>query len=323
MAARAGEFAITTAVAIMRRIGGCLGNSGTWLRLLAVPAIWGGTFIAGRIISLAIPPTFGAFLRYVIACVALVIATFSIEGGLPKLTGRQRLGTFLLGVTGIFAYNLFFFGALARLPASRTSLIIALNPVVTIGVASLLPGERLAAGRWVGVALALVGVWIVVSRGDVLASGGSPIGVGELLMFGGVCAWAAYTLIGRRVLEGMTPLGATTWAALWGTPMLALTAIADLPDVHARQFSTAVVVALLYLGVVGTAVAFVWYYRAVRELGAARTVIFNNLVPVFGTLFGVLLLGEPLLPSLVIGGVIALAGVMLVSWPGRRRGGNG
>jgi drug/metabolite transporter (DMT)-like permease len=285
----------------------------TYAKLVAVPAIWGGTFIAGRILALAVPAAVGSLLRFVVAVGALLAAAWWLEGGLPRLTRRQLLGTVLLGVTGIFAYNLFFLGALARLPASRTSLIIALNPVVTIAAASLLLGERMSPRRWLGVAVALVGVWIVISRGDVLGSVAGAVGLGELLMFGGVCSWAAYTLIGRRVLAGLTPLAATTWAALWGTALLALAALPELGRVEVADLTLPVVLSVLYLGVLGTAVGFVWYYQAVQRLGASRTVIFNNLVPVFGATFGVLLLGEPLLPSMLLGGAIAVAGVMLVT----------
>jgi drug/metabolite transporter (DMT)-like permease len=280
---------------------------------VAVPAIWGGTFIAGRILALAVPAAVGSLLRFVVAVAALLAAAWWIEGGLPRLTRRQLLGTVLLGATGIFAYNLFFLGALARLPASRTSLIIALNPVITIAAASLLLGERMSPRRWLGVAVALFGVWIVISRGDVLGSVAGAVGLGELLMLGGVCSWAAYTLIGRRVLAGLTPLAATTWAALWGTALLALAALPQLDNVEVADLTLPVVFSVLYLGVLGTAVGFVWYYQAVQRLGASRTVIFNNLVPVFGATFGVLLLGEPLLPSMLLGGVIAVAGVMLVT----------
>ncbi len=285
----------------------------TYAKLVAVPAIWGGTFIAGRLLAQAVPAAVGSLLRFVVAVVALLAAAWWLEGGLPRLTRRQLAGTLLLGFTGIFAYNLFFLGALARLPASRTSLIIALNPVVTIAAASLLLGERMSARRWLGVAVALGGVWIVVSRGDVFGSVGGAVGLGELLMFGGVCSWAAYTLIGRRVLAGLTPLAATTWAALWGVALLALAAAPDLGDLGADDLTLPVVLSVLYLGVLGTAVGFVWYYQAVQRLGASRTVIFNNLVPVFGATFGVLLLGEPLLPSMLLGGAIAVAGVMLVT----------
>jgi drug/metabolite transporter (DMT)-like permease len=132
-------------------------------------------------------------------------------------------------------------------------------------------------------------------------------------MFGGVCSWAAYTLIGRRVLDGLTPLAATTYASLWGSAMLAVAAGPDLLAFEAAQLTLPMVLSVLYLGVLGTSVAFVWYDQAVQRLGAARTVIFNNLVPVFGATFGVLLLGEPLLPSMLLGGAIAVAGLMLVS----------
>ena len=284
-----------------------------YAKLVAVPAIWGGTFIAGRILALAMPATVGALLRYVVAVMVLLLATCWIEGGLPRLTRRQVLGTALLGLTGIVAYNLFFLGALARLPASRTSLIIALNPIVTISLAALLLGERMTGRRWSGVAMALAGVWIVVSRGDVIGSVSQAVGTGELLMFGGVCSWAAYTLIGRRVLDGLTPFAATTYATLWGTAMLAVASVPELSRLRLEDFTLPVVFSLLYLGVFGTSVAFVWYYQAVKRLGASRTVIFTNLVPVFGASFGVLLLGEPLLPSMLLGGAIAVAGVMLVT----------
>jgi drug/metabolite transporter (DMT)-like permease len=289
------------------------GLRATYAKLVAVPAIWGGTFIAGRVLALALPAAVGSLLRYVVAVAALLFAARWLEGGLPRLTRRQVIGTLLLGATGILAYNLFFLGALARLPASRTSLIIALNPVVTIAAASLLLGERMNPRRWFGVVVALAGVWIVVSRGDVLGSVRGSVGVGESLMFGGVCSWAAYTLIGRRVLRELTPLAATTYASLWGAAMLAVVAAPDLRELALTDLTPPVVLSALYLGVLGTSVAFVWYYQAVQRLGASRTVIFNNLVPVFGATFGVLLLGEPLLPSMLLGGAVAVGGVMLVS----------
>ena len=63
----------------------------------------------------------------------------------------------------------------------------------------------------------------------------------------------------------------------------------------------------------GTALAFVWYYMSIKRLGASVASIFNNLVPVFGVAISVLLLGEPLLPSMLIGGAIAICGVFMVS----------
>lgn len=282
-------------------------------RLVAVPAIWGGTFVAGKSVVATLSPLMGSFARYVIACAALLVAAFVLEGGLPKLTRRQLLGTVVLGLLGVFAYNLFFMGALARLPASRAALIIALNPVITISISSLVLGERLSPLRWIGVAVALTGVWIVVSHGDVVSIASAGVGIGELFMLAAVTSWALYTVIGRQVLQGLTPLAATNYAALWGTLMLGAVAAPHVGELSAAQFDWKVVVSLSYLGVLGTAVAFVWYYTSIKRLGASVSAIFTNLVPVFGVAISVLLLGESLLASMLIGGAVAICGVMMVS----------
>ncbi|HEU5135540.1 MAG TPA: DMT family transporter [Steroidobacteraceae bacterium] len=284
-----------------------------YARLVAVPAIWGGTFVAGKYVVAVLSPMVGSFARYVIACAALSVAAFALEGGLPKLSRQQWLATFVLGALGVFAYNLFFMASLETLPASRAALIIALNPVITITISSLVLKERLSGRRWLGVAIALLGVWIVISRGDIASIASAGIGAGELFMFAAVISWALYTIIGRKVLAGLTPLAATNYAALWGTVLLACVAAPEFAGLTMAQFDWDMIGALAYLGVCGTALAFVWYYTSVKKFGTAVTSIFNNLVPVFGVAISVALLGEHLLPSMLIGGAIAIAGVMMVS----------
>jgi drug/metabolite transporter (DMT)-like permease len=282
-------------------------------RLVAVPAIWGGTFVAGKIVVSVFSPLMGSLVRYAVACAALLVAAFALERGLPTLTRRQWLATFVLGLLGVFAYNLFFMGALERLPASRAALIIALNPVITITISAFVLGETLSRRRWLGVAIALAGVCIVITRGNFTSLGSMGIGAGEILMLAAVTSWALYTIIGRKVLGGLTPLAATNYAALWGTLLLFIVAIPHLDEVHASQFDARMIASVLYLGVGGTALAFVWYYMSIKRLGASIASIFNNLVPVFGVAISVLLLGEPLLPSMLVGGAIAICGVMMVS----------
>jgi drug/metabolite transporter (DMT)-like permease len=286
-----------------------------YARLIAVPAIWGGTFVAGKHVVAVLSPIMGSFARYVIACVALLVAAFVLEGGLPRLSRQQLFSTFLLGALGVFAYNLFFMGALEHLPGSRAALIIALNPVITITISALALKERLRGHRWLGVAVAVFGVWIVISHGDIASIASAGVGAGELFMLAAVTSWALYTVIGRKVLGGLTPLAATNYAALWGTLLLGIVAAPQVPELRPAQFDWRMTGALLYLGVCGTALAFVWYYTSIKKLGTAVASIFTNLVPVFGVTISVLLLGEPLLMSMLIGGAIAIVGVMMVSRP--------
>jgi drug/metabolite transporter (DMT)-like permease len=87
---------------------------------------------------------------------------------------------------------------------------------------------------------------------------------------------------------------------------------------QANDVSVAAWASIVYLGAGGTALAFVWYAEGLQRLGAARTAVFNNLVPVFGVSFGTLLLGEPLLVSMLVGGLVAIAGVTLTNWSSSR-----
>jgi drug/metabolite transporter (DMT)-like permease len=256
--------------------------------------------------------------RYLVASLCLVALAFFKEGGLPRLKPRQVLLTAALGATGVFLYNMFFFGALGHLPASRTALIVALNPGMTALAVALVYHERLAWFRWLGIIGAFFGVAIVLSRGHLggLLSGG--IGVGELLMMGGALSWALYTVIGRSALGALSPIAATAYASLWGTLFLGIGAATEWGDLHLAQLSVTNLLAIVYLGAIGTAVGFVWYYQGVKTIGPTRTAVFNNLVPVFGVLLGVTLLGESLHWSMIVGGLVALGGVMLVNRSGRR-----
>jgi drug/metabolite transporter (DMT)-like permease len=294
-------------------VGSVAARPADYARLVAVPAIWGGTFVAGKYVVAEFSPMMGSFARYVIACMALLVAAFALEGGLPRLSRQQVFSTFVLGLLGVFAYNLFFMAALERLPGSRAALIIALNPVITITISALALKESLRPRRWLGVCIALLGVWIVISHGDIASIASAGVGAGELFMLAAVSSWAMYTIIGRKVLGGLTPLAATNYAALWGTLLLGLVAAPEVGDLRLAQFDWRMVGALLYLGVCGTALAFVWYYTSVKKLGTAVASIFTNLVPVFGVAISVVLLGEPLLNSMLIGGAIAILGVMMVS----------
>ena len=177
----------------------------TYLKLVAVAMFWGGTFIAGRLVAKDIPHMIAATLRFTIACGLLLPLAWKLEGGLPKLNRQQLHATFALGATGIFLYNICFFSALAIMPAGRTALFVALNPIVTALALAALFGERLGTRRWLGIALAFVGAAIIITRGDLLGAArdlSASLGKGELLMLLAISGWAAYTIHRPACAEG-------------------------------------------------------------------------------------------------------------------------
>lgn len=287
-----------------------------YLKLIAVALLWGGTFIAGHILATTLPPMTAATGRFAVAVVLLLIWGWRTEGGLPRLNGRQLLLTFALGVSGVFLYNLCFFAALARLPAGRTALFVALNPIVTALLLALLLRERLGGFKWCGIVLALCGALIIVTRGDLAGAAhdiSQAFGAGELYMLTAVTCWAAYTIVGRYALKSLSPLAATSYAAIWGLLLLGCGMLTELSGVQPIRIGWQALAAMVYLGAFGTVIGFVWYYQGVRAIGPSRTAIFNNLVPMFGVLLATVLLGETLLISMLAGGVLIILGVTMTN----------
>ncbi len=290
-----------------------------YAKLTVVALVWGGSFIAARVVAQEMPTFTAALWRYVIATTALVALSFMLERGLPRLSRVQALGVCLLGVTGVVLYNVLFLYGMQSVPASRGSLIVATVPAATLVGGALFMHEPLTLRKSAGIAVALLGVAIELGRGNPLVMFQGHAGIGEAALFGGVLAWAAYTLLGRRLLTELSPLAATTYAALVGTALLVLLCVATgdfaVPAANQRGW-----LSLLFLGLLGTALAYIWFYDGVHAIGPARTSVFVNLVPIAAITFAVLLLNEPLLPSMIVGAALVVSGVFIINWPARTDG---
>jgi len=294
-------------------------SAGVYAKLTLMALFWGGTFIGGRIASPEMSAVTAGLWRYGLAIVALLAIAHVLEGGLAQPTPAQWIGVVLLGATGVFVFNLCFMYALTRVPASRASLIMALNPAITVLAAALFLREHLTRNKVLGVALALIGVAVVLGHGNPLHLLDGGIGIGEIVMFGCPLSWAANTLIARRMLPAMSPIASTTWSAITGTVMLAAVAAFTGPIVP-EGASWRAWAAIVFLAIFGTAIALVLFYDGVRRIGAARTSVFINLVPVFAVALGVLLLGEALEASMLVGGVLVVGGIFLLNRPESQRG---
>ncbi|MDR1045318.1 MAG: DMT family transporter [Candidatus Adiutrix sp.] len=275
---------------------------------------WGGTFVAGRLVALESPPLTGAFWRFLLAVLALWPFVRMREGGWrPRgLAGSGWLLLALMGFTGAFAYNYFFIKGLASTDAGRASVIVAANPCLTYAGAALFFGEKFTRRSLLGFACGLGGAAWAISHGQPwnFLRGGA--GLGEILIFGCVVCWSGYSLLGKLALERLTPLMATTWACLFGLLCLLPAALLESGPWAFLDFRLSTWLSLAFLGFLGTALGFTWFYQGIARLGARRTVVFINLVPVFGLLSGWLLLGEKLSLSLAAGLVLVLTGISLI-----------
>ncbi|SMQ23503.1 Permease of the drug/metabolite transporter (DMT) superfamily [Pseudomonas helmanticensis] len=289
-----------------------------YLTLAAVTMVWGGTFVAGRFLAGSLSPMFAASLRFLLASAALLGFLWLARIPLARPTPRQWLQLAMLGFFGIFFYNLCFFYGLQYINASRASLIVALNPAV-IGLASwLLFKERLGRVKVAGIAVCIVGAGVViVSRNPQLLAATPDAWFGDVLILGCVLGWGVYSLFSRGLNQALGPVQTVTYSILIGTLMLwTLAAVrGELSWAALLNLGTPQWLSLVYLGVLGSALAYIGYYDGIRKIGATRSGVFIALNPLTAVLLGALLLGEQLTLTMGLGGALILTGIYLCNKP--------
>jgi drug/metabolite transporter (DMT)-like permease len=283
-----------------------------YLKLTCVAMLWGGTFIAGRVLAFEIPAQIAALMRFMVASILLTIILIKVEGSFKTISFKQHLLTATMGLTGVFAYNIFFFGALSHMEAGRTALFVSLSPILTIIAARILFKEKLTKLNYVGVVLAFLGTLLVVTKGHLLNQFNASIGIGELMMSCAVLSWVVYTLLCKKI-TALTPLIITTYSTLWGLLFLLVSFIPYIDRWKTTSFHLTIYLSILYLGALGTVLAFVWYAEGIAKIGTSKTIIFNNLVPLFAVLLAFLFLNEAITVPMLIGGSLSFTGVLLTN----------
>jgi drug/metabolite transporter (DMT)-like permease len=287
-----------------------------YCKLILATIFWGGTFTAGRLLAQDMGPFSAGFLRFLVASLILAAVALRTESGFTAIRKDQWLWVILLGLTGVFAYNLLFFLGLKTVIAGRAALIVATNPIFITLLSALLFKDRITPLKGLGILVCVLGASVVISRGNPASIVQDGVGWGELFLLGCVASWTAYSLIGKRAMRDLSPLTAVTWSCIIGAALLLPPALAEGLLQNLGGFSTVDWASILYLGIFGTGLGFFWYYQGIKAIGTTRAGVFINLVPVSAVLLGFFVLGEPVSLSLLVGALLVLAGLTLTNLQG-------
>ena len=286
-----------------------------YIKLFLTAAFWGGTFIAGKVLAQNVGPFSASFLRFLTASLFLILITWKIEGRFPAIRKKQIFPMVLLGLTGVFAYNVFFFKGLRLIDAGRASIIIANNPIFITLLSWLIFRERLTLLKFAGVLISVTGAVIVISRGDINGIINGGLGLGEFFIFCCVASWVCYSLIGKSVMTDLSPLASVTYSAIIGTVCLFVPALFEGMMSDMRLYIASEWISIFYLGFFGTVLGFVWYYEGIKKIGPMRASLFINFVPITAIILAFLILKEPITLSLFIGTIFVCSGVYLTNRP--------
>lgn len=292
-----------------------------WLGLLVLYVVWGSTYLGIRIAVETIPPFVMASSRFLVAGIALFAWSLLREGRAFAWPSRREwrdnfiVGALLLG-GGM--------GAVAwgeqTVPSGIAALLIAMMPVWVAVLGRIFLGERLPRLAVAGIAVGLFGVAILVGGPD---TGNSLDPAGVLALIISPICWSAGSLYAaNRVPHSNRPLVATALQMLCGAAVLAIAAIVSGEPGRLRVdlISTGSIVALVYLTVVGSLLAFTTYVWLLRVAPLPLIATYAYVNPVVAVVLGAIVLGETLTPTkLLAGGVIVFAVALIITARGRMR----
>jgi drug/metabolite transporter (DMT)-like permease len=294
-----------------------MNNLLTYLKLLGAVLAWGGTFIAAKYAVIDASVEVSALLRFSLASLVLLLILRLQLGSLPRLNTQQLFYVILLGFCGVTLYNLFFFFGLQTVEAGRGALIITSNPLwVALGSVWFFR-QHFRAINIAGLLVCSLGVAIVLSRGQLVTLFSQGIAAGELSLLGCALSWAAYTLIGKKLMNSsspLQPLALVTYSCVSGSLLLLVWIILSGHPIRLNN-SINLWLSISYLALLGTVAGFVWYFQGVQKIGAAQASVFVFFVPVSAILMGHLILNEALTLSLFLGAILIISGVWMVNKP--------
>lgn len=277
--------------------------------LVLATILWSGNYIGGRFLASALPATLLNTIRWVISTIILFGILAINKRKIPIFKMWKEF--MILGFLGIFAFSTLNYMGLRLISASQAGMISAGTPVAILLFTSLVLKEHINGKSWLGTIVSLTGVVLLFlgKQGD--ASPGLWLGGIETILAG--CAWALYTVFGKKYGKNTDPLTMTAGAAFYGTLFSALSSIGTVQPNMIKMTASAWL-AVIYVSTLASVGAFYAWNAGVKILGASKAAPYLNLLPVFTVILGVLVLKEQISGTSLVGGVMTILGAILATF---------
>lgn len=285
-----------------------ISRAGVYFLVILAMIFWGFSFVTFKIANESFRPITIVFFR-------LFVSIFFLFGfallfkRLNKIKRKDQKWFLLMALVEPFFYFLGEAYGLTMVTATIGAVIISTIPLIVPFGAYYLYKEKLTPMNYLGLVISFGGVLLVVlNKSGGLAA--NPLGI--LLMFVAVLSAVSYTLVVKRLADDYTPITITAYQSFYGLLMfIPLFLIFEIPHLDYSQVSTSSLLAVVYLGVFGSGICFVFMTIGIRELGAAKSNIFANLIPVVTAILSFFLLKEAMPLLKILGIFIVILGLLL------------
>ncbi|MFZ2908266.1 MAG: DMT family transporter [Candidatus Desulfobacillus denitrificans] len=284
-----------------------------YLLLTLTVLFWSGNWVVGRWIRGDVPPIALSFWRWVIAFLCL------LPWAWPHLRAQWRevLAHWkvlaMLGLFGGACHNALTYTGLAHTTATNGVLLASATPIMIIGLSWALFGKRLRMPEWLGVALSFSGVLVILAQGELRLLLELRPNAGDLWVLFAMLFWALYTVLLARRPAGLHALAFLAAVTLWGLAGLAPFYLWEMASGRLIVPGAPAFAAIAYAGIFPAALGFIFWNRAVAEVGGNRAGQFMHLMPAFGTILAIIFLGETPAFFHLAGIALILSGIFLAT----------
>ena len=274
---------------------------------------WGANFNVGKILIGYFAPLNLAMIRFLCSFILIIPIVLWVENRSTIIQMiRRNLWIYLvLSIIGIVGYNGLFFEGLKYTTPINAALIMATNPPLTMLLARLFLKESMNINQKIGTFVSLIGIGIVITHGSLTELLHLQLSVGDMVIMLANLCWALYGVIARCYLKQSTPL-ITTASTMFIGAVILMIVTGYKTTLSPALFDQAVNVygALIYMVVFGTVLAYLFWNYGISQLGAGKTAIFFNLIPVVTTGIA-FFLGQTITSVQMMGGAGVIFGVLL------------
>ncbi len=282
-----------------------------WLLFLGLGGIWGSSYLFIKIgVDAGLPPFTLVMVRLLIGFLFLTGVVGVARESLPR-DPRMYGHLVVLGILSMALPFCLITVAERSVDSTLASTLAAAIPLVVVPIAAIvLPGERLSRIKVAGVAIGFVGVAALVGFDPATLAGRDL--PAELALGGATVSYAIGGVYARKMIHGLRPMIPALFQV--GFALVVVTALAfAFERPFEATFRPEAILAVVWLGLLGSGVAYLAFFGLLERWGATRTSMVAYLLPIIGIALGATVLGEPVEPTLVVGAAFILVGIVLVN----------
>ncbi len=290
----------------------------SYILLVLTTLFWSGNFVVSRGMHAEIPPLSLSFWRWVIAFAILSLFALRHLYRQHNLVRRHLRYIVIQGLLGVAGFNTLIYLAIQSTTAINAVLINSCIPVLIVVYSWILYREVMTPRQYIGVLVSLCGVVLIVAHGEIAYLQSLSFNPGDLLVFAAAAIWALYSSNLRNYPKGLHPLAYQSGIVISGLIILTPFYLFELASVGGFTINAASASTILYVALFASVLAFIFWNRAVRTIGANRAGPFIHLMPVFSTILAVIFLGETIQSYHLQGIGLIFTGIAMTTFRIRR-----